>query len=189
VRIGDTLGTVLESGLMVTRLRTLRETEIAIPNLTILSAQVTNHSRSGHALLPTAVTIGYNAPWRQVEALLERAAAATDGVQAEPKPFVVQSGLEDFYIRYELWFAPADPWDLPRTMARLHRNIQDEFNAHDVQIMSPHYMTDPSTPAVVPKDRWHLPPAAPAAQQQRGAAGTATLPPAAYGDGVRRPGV
>ena len=160
VRIGDTLGTVLESGLMVTRLRTLRETEIAIPNLTILNAQVTNHSRSGRALLPTAVTIGYGAPWRQVEALLEKAAAATEGLLADPRPFVVQSGLEDFYIRYELWVSPADPWDLPRTMARLHRNIQDEFNAHGVQILSPHYMTDPREPAIVPKDRWHLPPAA-----------------------------
>jgi small-conductance mechanosensitive channel len=159
VRIGDTIGTVVESGLMVTRLRTLRETEIAIPNLNLLNAQVTNHSRSGTALVPTAVTIGYGAPWRQVEALLERAAAATEGIRAEPVPFVVQSGLEDFYVRYELWVAPADPWDLPRTMARLHRNIQDEFNAHGVQIMSPHYMTDPATPAVVPRAHWHLPPA------------------------------
>jgi small-conductance mechanosensitive channel len=159
VRIGDTLGTVIESGLLVTRLRTLRETEVAIPNLTILNAKVTNHSRSGRALLPTAVTIGYSAPWRQVEAMLENAAAATEGILRDPKPFVVQSGLEDFYVRYELWVALADPWDLPRTMARLHRNIQDEFNAHGVQIMSPHYMTDPSTPAVVPRESWHLAPA------------------------------
>ena len=163
VRIGDALGTVLESGLMVTRLRTLRETEVAIPNMTILSAQVTNHSRSGHALVPTAVTIGYGAPWRQVEALLEKAATATDGILDDPRPFVVQSGLEDFYIRYELWVSPADPWDLPRTMARLHRNIQDEFNAHGVQILSPHYMTDPKDPAIVPREQWHLSPAAPPA--------------------------
>ena len=176
VRIGDTLGTVLESGMMVTRLRTLRETEVAIPNLTILNSQVTNHSRSGHTLLPTAVTIGYGAPWRQVEALLEKAAAATEGLLADPRPFVVQSGLEDFYIRYELWVSPADPWDLPWTMARLHRNIQDEFNAHGVQILSPHYMTDPQAPAIVPKEQWHLPPAAPPAAAQGASAGPAPRP-------------
>jgi small-conductance mechanosensitive channel len=176
VRIGDTLGTVLESGLMVTRLRTLRETEIAIPNLTILNAQVTNHSRSGRALLPTAVTIGYGAPWRQVEALLEKAAAATEGILADPRPFVVQSGLEDFYIRYELWVALEDPWQLPRVMAALHANIQDQFNEHGVQIMSPHYMADPPQPAVVPREQWHLPPAAPQATAQAAPAGPAPQP-------------
>ena len=159
VRIGDTFGTVLESGLVVTRVRTLRETEIAIPNLTIMNGQVTNYSKTGTAIVPTAVTIGYDAPWRQVHAMLELAAARTEGLRREPAPFVLQSELGDFYIRYELWVALDDPWELPRVMAALHANIQDQFNEHGVQIMSPHYMGDPARPAVVPKERWHTPPA------------------------------
>ncbi len=159
VRIGDTLGTVLESGTMVTRLRTLRETELVIPNVAIMSGKVTNYSASGVPLVSTAVTIGYNTSWRQVQAMLELAAAETEGIQCDPAPFVLQSGLEDFYIRYELWVALEDPWQLPRVMAMLHANIQDQFNEHGVQIMSPHYMLDPPQPAVVPKEQWRLPPA------------------------------
>jgi small-conductance mechanosensitive channel len=159
VRIGDVLGTVRESGLVVTRVRTLHETEVAIPNQTIMSGQVVNYSRTGTAVVPTAVTIGYDAPWRQVHAMLELAAARTEGLRGEPAPFVLQSELADFYVRYELWVALADPWQLPRVMAALHANIQDQFNEHGVQIMSPHYMVDPARPAVVPRERWHTPPA------------------------------
>ena len=159
VRIGDTFGTVLESGLVVTRVRTLQQTEIAVPNLTIMNGQVTNYSKTGSAIVPTAVTIGYDAPWRQVHAMLELAAARTQGLRSEPAPFVLQSELADFYVRYELWVALDDPWELPRVMAALHANIQDQFNEHGVQIMSPHYMGDPARPAVVPRERWHTPPA------------------------------
>jgi small-conductance mechanosensitive channel len=159
VRIGDTFGTILESGMVVTRVRTLRETEVAIPNLTIMNGQLVNYSKTGTAIVPTAVTIGYDAPWRQVQAMLELAAARTEGLRREPAPFVLQSELADFYIRYELWVALDDPWRLPRVMAALHANIQDQFNEHGVQIMSPHFMGEPSKPAVVPKERWHTPPA------------------------------
>jgi len=159
VRIDDTLGTVLESGTMVTRLRTLRETEMVIPNMTIMSAKVVNFSTSGVPLVSTVVTIGYGTPWRQVQAMLELAAAETAGIRRDPAPFVLQSGLEDFYIRYELWVALEDPWQLPRVMAALHAAIQDQFNEHGVQIMSPHYRSDPPEPAVVPKEKWRLPPA------------------------------
>ena len=159
VRTGEVFGTVMESGLIVTRVRTLRETEVAIPNQTIMSGQVTNYSKTGTAIVPTAVTIGYDAPWRQVQAMLELAAARTEGLRREPAPFVLQSELADFYVRYELWVALDDPWALPRVMAALHANIQDQFNEHGVQIMSPHYMGNPAQPAVVPKERWHTPPA------------------------------
>jgi small-conductance mechanosensitive channel len=159
VRIGDVLGVVVESGLVVTRVRTLQETEVAIPNQTIMSGQVVNYSKTGVAVVPTAVTIGYDAPWRQVQAMLELAAAQTEGLRREPAPFVLQSELADFYVRYELWVALADPRQLPRVMAALHANIQDQFNEHGVQIMSPHYMGDPAKPAVVPRERWHTPPA------------------------------
>ena len=45
----------------------------------------------------------------------------------------------------------------------LNRNIQDEFNEHGVQILSPHYMTDPAESQVVTKERWYTPPAKPPA--------------------------
>ena len=49
-------------------------------------------------------------------------------------------------------------------LSRLHANIQDVFNEYGVQIMSPHYMTDPAEAQVVPKAHWYAPPAKPPAR-------------------------
>ena len=111
------------------------------------------------ALLTTTVTIGYDAPWRQVHTLLELAAARTPGLRTDPKPYVLQRSLSDFYVHYELrahlqrtesWFA---------VQSELHAHIQDIFNEYGVQIMSPHFMVQPDKPVVVEKSQWYAPPA------------------------------
>jgi len=116
-------------------------------------------------VLDTTVTIGYSTPWRQVHAMLEEAARRTQEIAAEPEPYVRQLALSDFYVEYRLVaYATAEgPGQRVDVLNRLHANIQDVFNEHGVQIMSPHYMTDPDSPHVVPKSHWHLPPASPAA--------------------------
>jgi len=105
------------------------------------------------------VTIGYDAPWRQVHALLLLAAERTPGLRADPKPLVVQAGLEDFYVKYTLLVCLDRQESRLFTLDVLHANIQDVFNEHGVQIMSPNYVLDPAAPKVVPKDRWFAAPA------------------------------
>jgi small-conductance mechanosensitive channel len=159
VRIGDVTGVVEESSLLVTRLRTAKNVSISVPNSLVLSGQVINYSVSGKPMLTTQVTIGYDTPWRQVHAMLLGAAGATEGVQTDPQPFVLQTALDDFYVRYELNFSVGDLTRLPATLSKLHQRIQDEFNSHGVQIMSPHFIANPDSPAVVPREKWFTPPA------------------------------
>jgi small-conductance mechanosensitive channel len=109
---------------------------------------------------PTTITIGYDVPWRQVEALLLLAADRTEGVRREPAPAVLQVGLEDFYVRYTLLVALEQPHRRGPILATLHANIQDAFNEHGVQIMSPNYEADPETRKIVPRDQWFAAPAA-----------------------------
>ena len=90
------------------------------------------------------MTIGYDTPWRQVHALLQLAASRTEGIRTDPKPVVMQAGLEDFYVNYRLLVAIEQPHRRFRILAALHANIQDAFNEFGVQIMSPHYESDPS---------------------------------------------
>jgi len=45
------------------------------------------------------------------------------------------------------------------SLSDLHSQIQDAFNEFGVQIMSPHYMTQPETSVIVPRAKWHAPPA------------------------------
>ncbi len=167
VRIGEHEGTIVAISLFTTRLRTGRGAEITLPNAMIVGNATRNYSRtvSGEGfMVDSTVTIGYDTHWRQVEAMLIQAAARTQGILASPTPRVYQTALSDYYPEYCLVAQALPTGPLPRAevISRLHANIQDVFNEHGVQIMSPHYMADPSTDKVVPRERWHTPPARPA---------------------------
>jgi small-conductance mechanosensitive channel len=142
VRVGETTGDVVEKTLLVTRVRTIKNEDITIPNAIVLGSHITNYSavaKDAGLILHTAVTIGYDAPWRQVHALLHAAARATTGILAKPAPFVLQTSLDDFYVTYELNASTDQPAAMARTYSELHQNIQDRFNEAGVEIMSPHY--------------------------------------------------
>jgi len=162
VQIGEYEGTVKSVGFVTTRIETLRREEINIPNAVIATSVTRNYSRlaaEGGIWIATKVTIGYDTPWRQVHALLESAADRTEGVSKEQAPRVRQTALLDFYVEYTLLVCIANPSERVVTLDRLHANIQDAFNEHGVQIMSPNYEADPEGPKVVPRDRWFEPPA------------------------------
>ena len=161
--VGDTQGTVKELGLLTTKVITRTREEVTIPNSILISSAIRNFSRASRnsTLLSTKVTIGYDAPWRQVQAMLQQAANSTEGILADPTPFVLQTALDDFYVCYELTACVSNASARGEVMDRLHGKIQDLFNEHGVQIMSPHFEGQPSTNVLVPKARWHAAPANP----------------------------
>lgn len=159
VKIGEIEGLVTTIGIFSTKIRTSIGEEV---NALIGSSITVNSSRlaEGNGLVVhTTVTIGYNTSWRQVHAMLMRAAESTPGLRSAPKPFVSQSALSDFYVEYRLC-AQVDRPEIRRiTLTALHANIQDVFNEFGVQIMSPHYENDPLEKVWVPKEQWFEAPA------------------------------
>jgi small-conductance mechanosensitive channel len=166
IRVGEHEGTVVYMGMFTSRVRTGLGEELTLPNSFILAAVTRNYSRTVKGagfIVDTVVTIGYDAPWRQVHAMLIEAAKRTDGVLADPKPQVFQTSLSDFYVEYRLvcQAVPSEPRPRAMVLSSLHSNVQDVFNEHGVQIMSPHYLGDPAEDKVVPKARWYASPAEP----------------------------
>jgi small-conductance mechanosensitive channel len=164
VQIGEHEGTVGTLGFLSTKIHTKKNEEVHVPNTVILSATVKNYSRlakTAGVLLYTTVTIGYNTPWRQVHAMLLEAADWTAGLLKQPIPFVMQTALSDFYVEYQLNANIQHPDERLKVLAELHTHIQDVFNEHEVQIMSPHYLMDPPQPAIAPRDTWYSTPAPP----------------------------
>jgi small-conductance mechanosensitive channel len=162
VKLGDAVGDVLEIRLQVTRLRSPKNEELIIPNSQILSNEVINYSsiaRQDGLILHTEVGIGYETPWRQVEAMLIMAAERTSGLTMEPRPFVLEKKLADFAVTYELNVYCRNVPLMARLYAELHRNILDVFNEYGVQIMTPAYEGDPAEPKVVARKDWFLDPA------------------------------
>ena len=162
VKIGDTTGDVIEMRLQVTHLKTVKNEEVIIPNSAILNNEVVNFSSLAQQrglILHTTVGIGYETPWRQVEAMLLLAAERTPGIMKEPPPFVLQKGLGDFSVTYEINVYCDNPKAMAATYTALHRNVLDIFNEYGVQIMTPAYENDPDAPKVVPKEQWFSAPA------------------------------
>lgn len=143
VQIGDTTGDIVETTLLVTRVRTIKNVVVTIPNASVMSSHIINFStavaQKGALILHTTVTIGYDAPWRQVHELLTKAAAATPNVLGAPAPFVLQTSLDDFYVSYQINAYTDKPSVMALTYSELHQRIQDAFNEAGVEIMSPHY--------------------------------------------------
>ncbi|MDH5275865.1 MAG: mechanosensitive ion channel family protein, partial [Gammaproteobacteria bacterium] len=159
VKIADTVGDVLERDLLVVRVRTIKNVDVTIPNSMVLSNHIINFSacaRDPGLILHSSVTIGYDAPWRQVHDLLTAAASRTPGIEKEPAPFVLQTALDDFYVRYELNATTSTPNRMAEIYSELHANIQDAFNEAGVEIMSPHYVAArDGSQSTIPAD--HLP--------------------------------
>lgn len=164
VKIGAEEGTVTEMGMFTTSVRTGLGEVLTIPNTMVTGSVTRNYSRvvaGTGCIVDTVVTIGYDTPWRQVEAMLIEAAGRTAGITQDPRPRVFQTALSDFYPEYRLvaYALSEQPTSRAELLTALHANIQDVFNEYGVQIMSPHYVFDPKDEKKVAPQDWYRPPA------------------------------
>jgi len=167
VKVGDTEGIVRSIGFLTTQIETLRREHITIPNAVIVANVMRNYSRfkdRDGVKVATTVTIGYDTPWRQVQAMLRLAAERTDDLLKEPPVRILQTALLDHAVEYTILATISEPTLRPLVLDALHANIQDVFNEHGVQIMSPRYEADPVEPKVVPREQWFQAPATPSSE-------------------------
>ena len=160
VEVGGTRGRVLERSTFVTRIQTLKNVIVSIPNSMVLSNNIINYSKNmgqSGLLVHTTITIGYDVPWQTVNALLIAAARKTENIVGRPEPFVLQTSLDDNYVSYEVNGWTRSPEELPRIYSNLHANILDEFHGHNVEITSPAFRANrdanaSTIPEVIPRE-------------------------------------
>ena len=156
IQLNDTTGNVIEKTPLVTRIKTPKNEVVTIPNSFIMSSHTVNYSASAREyglIIHSEVTIGYDAPWRQVHQLLMEAALNTPGVIDDPRPFVLETSLSDWYPVYQINAYIREADKLAQIYSDLHQNIQDRFNEAGVEIMSPHYMAmRDGNESTIPKD-------------------------------------
>ncbi|MDJ0728597.1 MAG: mechanosensitive ion channel family protein [Crocosphaera sp.] len=144
VQIGDIIGDIEDKTLLVTRIRTPKNVIVTLPNATVLNSNVINFSASAREtgiplIISTTITLGYDVPWRKVHQVLLAAADMTNSLLKDPKPFVLQTSLDDFYVSYELNVYTDKTRKLFYIYSDLHQHIQDKCNESDIEILSPHY--------------------------------------------------
>lgn len=141
IKVGDTVGEVIEKTVLVTRIRTRKNEVVTIQNSSLLGSQTSNYSEAAKnfgIIVHTKVTIGYDVPWQLIKQIMESAAADTPGIKKMPKPFMMTTALDDFYVEYEINAFTNDSKNLPRIYSELHQNLLQRFFEAGVEIMSPH---------------------------------------------------
>lgn len=142
VQIGDVTGDVIEKSLLVTRIRTPKNEIISIPNSTVMSSHTINYSSDAPdkgLIIHAVITIGYDVSWRTIHEVMITAALETEMIESEPRPFVLQTGFDDFYVNYEINAYTRQPNRQAAIYSRLYQHLQDGFAAAGIEIMSPHY--------------------------------------------------
>jgi small-conductance mechanosensitive channel len=142
VKIADAVGDIINKDLFVVRLRTIKNVDITVPNSLVLSNHIVNYTTGAEVdglILHTSVSIGYDTAWEKVHEALIAAAGKVEGLERDPPPFVLQTKLDDFYVCYELNVRTREPARMADLYSRLHAQIQDEFAARNIEILSPHY--------------------------------------------------
>lgn len=156
IQLNDTTGNVIEKTPLVTRIRTTKNEVVTIPNSFIMSSHTVNYSASAREyglIIHSEVSIGYDVPWRKVHQLLIEAALNTPGVTDDPRPFVLETSLSDWYPVYQVNAYIREADRLAQIYSNLHQNIQDVFNEAGIEIMSPHYMaTRDGNATTIPQD-------------------------------------
>ena len=156
IKLNDTMGNVIEKTPLVTRIRTPKNEVVTIPNSFIMSSHTVNFSQSARdygLIIHSEVSIGYDIPWRKTHQLLIEAALNTPGVMDDPRPFVLETSLQDYYPVYQVNAYIKDANQLAQVYSDLHQNIQDRFNEEGIEIMSPHYIaTRDGSETTIPKD-------------------------------------
>lgn len=156
IKLNDTTGNVIEKTPLVTRIRTPKNEVVTIPNSFIMSSHTVNFSQSARdygLIIHSEVSIGYDIPWRKTHQLLIEAALNTPGVMDDPRPFVLETSLQDYYPVYQVNAYIKDANQLAQVYSDLHQNIQDRFNEEGIEIMSPHYIaTRDGSETTIPKD-------------------------------------
>lgn len=142
VEVADTRGRIVERSTFVTRIQTLKNVIVSVPNSMVLNNNIINYSKNmgqSGLLVHSDITIGYDVSWKTVNKLLISAANKTQGIASSPEPFVLQTSLDDNYVSYEINGWTRQPEELPKTYSELHAHILDEFAGHQVEITSPAY--------------------------------------------------
>lgn len=154
IKVKDTIGTVVEKTPFITRMKTIKNEIVTIPNSFIMSSDTVNYSASARKyglIIHTVMTMGYDVPWRRVHELLIKSALQTEGVLENPKPFVLELDLNDNYMCYQINAYIKDADMMPDIMSDLLQHVQDNFHDAEIDLVAPHFYS--KREGEFPKDR------------------------------------
>lgn len=137
VELGGQCGTVKEIGLFYTKIATVDNKIIFVPNGDITSGKIINYSAEELRRVDLTVSASYDCATNDVREAILDAAAMDEKILADPAPFAAISSYGSSCIEYtvRVWCASADYWDV---YFALTENIRECFVKHGVEMSYDH---------------------------------------------------
>ena len=137
------VGDVIEISLLYTKIKTVRNELVAIPNQTLLQRQIVNYSALDILATTIEVSAVYDNNRNKIESLLIEAARTTDGIITDnPTPFVLLKGFESYAAVYELRAYTNKPNEYLKIQSEIRKKIYDSFQAHKLDLTIPQVQTN-----------------------------------------------
>jgi small-conductance mechanosensitive channel len=142
VQIGESYGDIVEVGMFYTRIKTIKDEMISIPNLTVMNKEMKNFSALKEVLIYVSVTLGYDVDKDQAKTLLIESAEKTSGIitNTNKTPFVLLKDLGNYAITYEINAYTNRPNAIINIKSDLIDNILSEFKKANIEILSPFHV-------------------------------------------------
>ncbi|MDH5483235.1 MAG: mechanosensitive ion channel family protein [Candidatus Bathyarchaeota archaeon] len=128
---------VVAVDLIYTRMRTLDNVLVSVPNQELLKSEIDNYGKKTNVRRSCAITAGYELDPKIVETALLEAASKVEGVLKDPKPYVWITEFGDFAIEYSLYVFVNQIRSLPKIDADLKRTVLETCKRHEIDISTP----------------------------------------------------
>lgn len=142
VKISDTQGEVVERNFLVTRIKTSKNTDVTIPNTMVLGTHIHNFSsnaKNGGIILYVKVEVGFDVDWRLVHTILKEASLKTNDIDRSKEPFIVQAGLGEAAVSYELNVYTEHAEKMNAIYSELYAHVLDGFKEKGIDLTGVSY--------------------------------------------------
>ncbi len=146
IKISDVTGEVIEKSALVTRLRTINNEDITVPNSMILTNKTINYSSSTPEkglIIPINIHVKFDVPFQKVNDLLIKAALMTEGILETPAPYVLKNAILETNVFYQLNAFTYQPQRMYYITSDLNQNILKVFSEAGIDLVTPQYFSVP----------------------------------------------
>jgi len=139
IRVGDEWGDVIDIGMRSTRIRTVKNETVTIPNNLIATREVWNFTKENPSVIMTIpIGISYDSNWHKVEEIILKAANRHALILGKPEPSVRMKRFGESSIDLELWAWISHAKYLDIASSDLLKVIKDKFDKEGIVIPFPH---------------------------------------------------
>lgn len=140
ILFNDKFADVVDVALIYTKMRTLDNVLISVPNQELIGREIENFGKDRVIRRSCAVSTDYGTDRELVEKALLEAASGVSGVLKEPEPYVWITELGNFAVEYALYVYINEIGNMRRIESDLNRAVLETCERYGIDLSTPNLL-------------------------------------------------